>query len=179
MFYLLSVQGQNRTGIVADVTRLLYESQINILDSSMTTLRSEFAMMLVISLPENASKKEFSEELNRLSNQGLSAFLRPLSESEACHSNAEAISNYSLSVIGQDRTGIIHHFSRLVAGLGANIIDLNTRLMDQTEPPLYAMILELYVPENISKAELDSSIQTVAAQLEVDAHCHMIASIEI
>ena len=179
MFYLLSIQGQNRTGIVSDVTLLLYQNQVNILDSSMTTLRSEFAMMLVIALPEAISLESFSLQIQGLEDQHLSAFLRPLSEAEACHSSAESISNYSLSVIGQDRTGIIYHFSELLSDLGINITDVNTRLMDASEPALYAMQLELCVPEALSGSQLDVAIQGVAKVLDVDAHCYTIASIEI
>jgi len=178
MFYLLSIQGQNRTGIVSDVTRLLYENQVNILDSSMTTLRSEFAMMLVVSLPLSLTQSFFSEQLQTLEHQNLSVFLKPLSEVEACYKPG-LVSNYSLSVIGQDRTGIIYHFSQALSNLGADITDVNTRLLDVSEPPLYTMILELMVPKNIEEEELGQEIKYVAEKLDVDAHFHQIASIEI
>ena len=188
MFYLLSIQGQNRTGMVAEVTALLFDKQVNILDSSMTTLRSEFAMMLVIALPESLDSESFQSEVRGLETQGFCVVLRPLSEAEACHSSAEAVSDYSLSVVGRDRTGLVYHFSKLLADHGANITDLNTRLMDASEPPLYAMIMEVHLPEasrangavdDFAVDDLKQSVLQLGAELGVDAHVHYIESVEI
>lgn len=53
MYYcLLSAQGPNRAGLVSEISGLLHQAQVNIMDSSMTTLRGEFVMMLLLEIPE-------------------------------------------------------------------------------------------------------------------------------
>lgn len=178
-YALFSLQGPNQTGIVAQVTRLLYERDMNIMDSSMTTLRSEFAMMLVLELPADFNQGAFEQDCQGLAQQGLSCSLSPLSAESARHSSAEMVPNYSLSVLGRDRTGIIYRFSELLAAFAVNITDVNTRLMDAQSPPLYAMILELHLPADVDLPALRKQIETVAADLEVDAHFHALESLEI
>ncbi|PIQ28289.1 hypothetical protein COW36_04355 [bacterium (Candidatus Blackallbacteria) CG17_big_fil_post_rev_8_21_14_2_50_48_46] len=174
-YQILAIQGQNKTGIVSRVTEVLYRHGINIMDSSMTTLRSEFTMMMVIETGEQASP--FENELMALNSESLSIFLRPLSEREACHGSSECIPNYSLSVLGRDQTGMIYRFSELMHAQGINITDVTTRLLDSRSPALYAMIIECYL--EAADAELNTKIQTLAQEMGVDARFHALDQIEI
>ena len=56
---MITVQGKNRVGIVSDVTQVLFEQNVNITDSNMTTLRSEFVMMLMAELPDDSDPMDF------------------------------------------------------------------------------------------------------------------------
>jgi glycine cleavage system transcriptional repressor len=49
---VISAVGKDRPGIVAGVSKVLFEAGCNLEDSSMTILEGEFAMILVVSLPE-------------------------------------------------------------------------------------------------------------------------------
>jgi len=59
----LSVLGSDRPGIVAAISKVFYQTGCNIADSSMTQLRGEFAMILMVELPAalsiEALKKAF------------------------------------------------------------------------------------------------------------------------
>lgn len=181
--YLINVQGPNRSGMVAEVTGLLYRQGVNVLDSSMSTLRGEFVMMLVVQLPEDLAAESFENLLNSLRSDGLSLSLRELSPSEAGQRSAESQPNYSLSVLGQDQTGMLYRFSELIAGYGANLTDVHTQLLDGSHsPPLYAMILELHLPahKQVQQAELlKVAISKLAAELDLDADLHPLESLEI
>jgi predicted amino acid-binding ACT domain protein len=177
--FLIAIQGQNRTGIVAEATGLLYRHGVNITDSFMTTLRSEFTMMMIVQLPEGLDFQTFENDLNALGNQALGVFLRPLLPSETLHGNAESVPNYSLSVLGRDQAGMIFKFSQRLAQQKVNITDVNTRLLDGSQPPLYAMIMETYVPPNLDLVALKQALQAVAAEMGVDAHFHPLEQLEI
>lgn len=174
---LLNILGPNRTGIVAEATRLLFELGVNISDSSMSTLRSEFAMMMVLQLPDALDLKAFENALQPLRNHGLSVYCKALSAEEA--SATEQRSNYALSVIGRDQTGLIYHFSEALAQLGGNISEVSTQALDRQHPPLYAMIFELYLPAEVQPQTVDQHCQQVAQQLGVDAHFHPLAGLDI
>lgn len=181
--YLINVQGPNRSGMVAEVTGLLYRQGVNLLDSSMSTLRGEFVMMLVVQLPEDLSTEAFENLMDSLRGDGLSLSLRELSASEAGQRSPESQPNYSLSVLGQDQTGMLHRFSELIASYGANLTDVHTQLLDGSHsPPLYAMILELHLPahKQAQQAELlKVAISKLAAELDLDADLHPLESLEI
>lgn len=181
--YLITVQGPNQTGMVAEVTGRLYRHAINVMDSAMSTLRGEFVIMLVVSLPEQLSSTQLESLLEPLQEEGMSVSLRALSASEAGQRSCESQPNYSLSVLGQDQTGMIYRFSELLAQHGANLTDVHTQLLDgRHDPPLYAMILELYLPEHrqAHQAELlKVAISQLAASMDLDADLHPLASIEI
>ena len=55
---VLTAVGQDRPGIVANVSKILYETDCNIEDSSMTILKGDFAMILIISLPKELNVTE-------------------------------------------------------------------------------------------------------------------------
>lgn len=177
--YLLAIQGQNRTGIVAEATGLLYRHGVNVTDSFMTTLRSEFTMMMVLQLPESQDLGLLEQDLAALGNHALGVFLRPLGAAEALQGNPESVPNYSLSVLGRDQTGMIFRFSDLLAQQKVNITDVNTRLLDGSQPPLYAMIMEVFVPPSFDLEPLQSSLQDVARNLGVDAHFHPLEQLAI
>lgn len=177
--YLLAIQGHNRTGIVAQVTGLLYRHGVNITDSSMTTLRSEFTMMMVTEVPATVDLPQFEQDIHSLNSSALSVFFRPLASAEAEHGDDASTPNHSLSVLGRDQTGMIFRFSEALAQHRVNITDVHTRLLDGKAPALYAMILELYVPEAAAVSDIGSAIQAVAQSLGVDAHFHPLAQIAL
>src|SRR5436189_4853897 len=54
---IITAVGPDRPGIVGELTAYLHASGGNILDSRMVNLRGEFAMMILIDLPESALAK--------------------------------------------------------------------------------------------------------------------------
>lgn len=177
--FLIAIQGQNRTGIVAEATGLLYRLGVNVTDSFMTTLRSEFTMMMIVQLPEDLDLQDFESALTALGNQQLGVFLRQLLPAETLHGSAECVPNFSLSVLGRDQAGMIFKFSQLLAQQNVNITDVNTRLLDGSQPPLYAMIMETFVPLSLDQVALKQALQAVALEMGVDAHFHPLEQLEI
>ena len=53
--FALAAIGKDRPGIVAAVSKVLYELGCNVEDSSMTMLRGNFAVMLVLAAPEGTT----------------------------------------------------------------------------------------------------------------------------
>ncbi|MBD5068681.1 MAG: ACT domain-containing protein [Lactobacillus sp.] len=63
---ILTVVGQDKVGIVAEVSRFLAEEQINILDISQTILDGYFTMMMAVMVPENSDIKQIATKLAEL-----------------------------------------------------------------------------------------------------------------
>jgi glycine cleavage system transcriptional repressor len=54
--YILTAFGKDRPGVVADVSRIIYEIGGNLEDSTMTRLLDEFAIILLFSVRDNVDE---------------------------------------------------------------------------------------------------------------------------
>lgn len=161
----VSVVGADRPGIVAAVTGVLYRHGFNLEDTSSTILRGHFAMMLVVAGPLPAA--------------GLEAELAPVAapldlvvsvrEITPEPSPPQPRHPYVASVYGADHPGIVHRVAAFLAEQGVNVTDLTTRLVGETETPLYMMLLELDLPEDVDANGLGRALEELAGELEVEA----------
>ncbi len=61
---VVSVMGKDKTGIIYNVTKVLYENNINILDISQTIMQDVFTMVMLVDV--NESKIEFKDLVEKL-----------------------------------------------------------------------------------------------------------------
>lgn len=175
-YCLLSAQGANRAGLVAEISGLLHQAQVNIMDSSMTTLRGEFVMMLLLEIPETSDRKDL--ETRGTSIQGLRLNWQSLSPEEALGPTQPEQPSHAISVIGPDQTGLVHHISKILAARQLNICNVETQLLSQGQPPRYAMVLEIQAADD-QLAELQTTLNDAGHQLGVDIHLHPLLFAEI
>ncbi|HEX5541097.1 MAG TPA: ACT domain-containing protein [Micromonospora sp.] len=153
----ITVIGQDRPGIVADVAQVLAGLGANLTDSTMTRLRGHFAMTLVCTGPTVA---EVESALSSLTTDSqLVATVRAVRPDAGA---APAGEHYLLSVHGADRLGIVAAVTRVVAEAGGNITDLTTRLAG----PLYVLVAEVDLPSG-SADEVSLRLAEVATNLDV------------
>ncbi len=164
--WIVTALGKDRPGIVAGVTKILYQLGCNLEDSAMTRLEGEFAVMLIFS----ASAKVGAERLRRafvlLERQGLAVHLKPLATSEARAPKGRGTA-FQISVYGADRPGIVYRVSEALAKAGANITDVHTHRSAGGGPSLYLLLLEVEVPPSRSESSLKALLQRIAKRLSV------------
>jgi glycine cleavage system transcriptional repressor len=158
--------GADRPGIVAAVTRVLYDTGCNVEDTSMTILRGHFAMTLIVAGDVAAPDLE-AALAPAARDLGLLLTVREVSP-EAAHAPARP---YVVSVYGADHPGIVSAVAGLLADLGVNIVDLTTRLVDQADP-LYAMVLDVDLPAGADLAGIADALAALARDLDVEASIH-------
>jgi glycine cleavage system transcriptional repressor len=158
----VTVLGDDRPGIVADVTGALADLHGNLEDSTMTLLRGHFAMVLLVHTGAGAEAVEAA--LHPLGADGsLVIIARVLGDSPQIEMSGPS---YALRVHGADRSGIVATITRVVARHGANIVDLSTRLVEG----LYVMMAELELPGETSAAGLQADLEGAAGELGVEVH---------
>ena len=176
--FALTAVGVDRPGIVAAVTGALLDLGVNLEDTSMTILRGQFAMMLVVDAPPSVTADSLRRALEPVrSALDLVFAVRALSdvadpEAPSPEAPSPEAPPYTAAVYGADHPGIVHGVSRLLASEGVNIVDLSTRVIGEPDRPVYAMFLELSVPPTVDPAELARRLEEVAADLGVDASIH-------
>ena len=63
---VITVLGRDRTGIIAEVSGLLYRENVNILDISQTILSDMFTMIMLVEIGEDARYDAVREKLLKL-----------------------------------------------------------------------------------------------------------------
>jgi glycine cleavage system transcriptional repressor len=165
--FALSAVGRDRPGIVAAVSEVLLRHGVNVEDSQMTILRGHFTMMLVVAAPDGADADRLRADLTATAEElGLETIL--LSPIEDLESAAEPAPSQIVTVYGADHPGILHAATSAIAALGVDITDLNTRLVGEDREPIYALLMEVALPEGVAQAELERVLADVARDEGVD-----------
>jgi glycine cleavage system transcriptional repressor len=163
----LAALGRDRPGIVASVSRALFDLGCNVEDSSMTLLRGNFAMMLVFECPDDVTAQRATEALRPACEEMGLTFSVLEVDDRATVPNPTHI----VTVYGADRPGILLRTAGVLADAGANITDLNSRLVG-TDEPVYALTLELEVPSGVDPDDLGRRLREVADEIGVDVVLH-------
>jgi glycine cleavage system transcriptional repressor len=167
--FIMTAFGKDRPGIVADVTKVIYESGCNLEDSTMTRLSDEFAMILLFTGREEGLEEKLSMECRRLEiEKGLSAFIRPIRPAEVKTEKKQSL--HALSVEGIDQAGIMYKVSRYLAQNTINIIDLRSKLSRSPESgeAFYTINMSVEIPEGTSLDKLQDGLAQIQDQLNVD-----------
>jgi len=166
--FAVSAVGRDRPGIVAAVARVLLERGLNVEDSQMTILCGHFTMMLVVSGPDELDEEPLRADLVRVGGElGLETL--SLADVEEIGASAEPSPSQVVTVYGPDHPGIVHAVAAALAEGGVNITDLNTRLVsEESEAPLYAMMMEVELPAGLTAEQLEESLDGVRREQGVE-----------
>ncbi len=168
-FFAVAAMGKDCPGVVASVSKALFDLDANIEDSSMTILRSEFAMILIVSTRQEVEASDFESHFKELtSKMGLFISIKGLGENEI-HSEKRYLGvPHMISVIGTDKPGIVYKVSELLASRGINITDLNTKVVLGDKTPVYTMILEVDIPEYLDITLLEKEFSSLEEEMAID-----------
>ena len=168
--FAVTAVGADRPGIVAAVTGAFADHGCNLEDSSMTILRGQFAMMLVVDAPAGVGAAELEAALaGPAADLDLVVTVRPAGEPPA---GEPGTAPWTVSVYGADHPGIVHGVTALLASRSVNIVDLSTRMIGTDEQPVYTMVLEVTLPLGGDAAELAAELEATGGELGVTCRLH-------
>ena len=167
--FIMTAFGKDRVGIVADVTRLLYENDCNLEDTTMSMLADEFTLSLLFSSQQADIEEQLAKECRRLEmEKEISAFVRPLQAQQ--EKTVKGYKTCTLHIEGLDQAGIVYKTSQFLADNQLNILRLNSTAMASPESgaTIYSMDIHIQVPEQVSLDEVEDRLASVADELHVD-----------
>lgn len=167
--YILSAFCKDRPGIVAAITKMLYELGCNLEDSTMTRMLNEFALILLFTSRAEGLQNQLEQACARLETEkGITAIIRPV-ESED-EQKPDGHINRTLSVTGVDQTGIVYKVSRYLADCNINIANLTSQrtISPESGTVIYSMELIVQIPDELSLKELENGISQVGEELSLD-----------
>ncbi len=136
-WFMLTLIGQDRPGIVAGLTRALFENGCNLGEASMVRLGGMFTIMMMV---ETESDRTELITLTRPMEASTGIRVHIDEIEGALHSHIEP--NYRFTVYGADQAGIVAETTETLARLRLNIINLETDVGGTDENPIYIMHIE-------------------------------------
>lgn len=171
--------GRDRVGIVAELADFLFKLGCNLLDSSMTLLRGEFALILMTTLPENLSVDDLRSGLLKLQDKlALNFSVRELAQEELQEQTNDSF-QFIMSVYGADKPGIVAGVTKELAQLKMNITDVQTKSVQQDKGEIFVMMLELSSVQELRAAELQERLTSFASKLGVDISVRELEVMEL
>jgi glycine cleavage system transcriptional repressor len=163
----ISAIGNDRTGLVYDLTRVVVDCGGNVLESRMTALGNEFAVLLLVSGNWHTMAK-LEDEINKLgAASGLTITTRRTEERPP----RTDMTSYSVDVLCLDQPGILHALAGFFASRGIDIGDISTRTYNaaHTGAPMFSLYMAVYLPARVQIATLREEFMDVCDQLNLDA----------
>jgi len=159
--------GSDRTGLVYDVTRVILDGGGNVLESRMTALGSEFAMLLLVS-GNWATLTKLETEFKKLSEaSGINVTVR---RTETRKLRPDALT-YSVDVVCLDQPGVVFNLAGFFSSRGIDISDVTTRSFAaaHTGAPMFAVQMVVHVPSRIHIAALREEFMELCDHMNLDA----------
>jgi glycine cleavage system transcriptional repressor len=165
---ILSVLGQDRPGIVAAISKILFQQNCNIENVSQTSLQSEFAGIFIVAMPAALSletlKNCLIDELQRLDMHVQIKSLQPQDPGDP----ATKFESFVITTKGPDRKGLVAGITEVIAAHGANITNLQAVFKGGEEPGDNIMIYEIDVPIHVEQKTLDHQLRQKAQELSLE-----------
>lgn len=176
---VLTGVGRDRVGIVAELAQVLFELGCNLLDSSMTLMRGEFALILMVELADGGSLVDLERELHALEEQlGMRIHVRELAPDELVESDSDEENHFIVSVYGADKPGIVARVTRELAARKLNITDVQTKSTGAASK-VFLMILEVSAEASVSVGDVKQQLKSIGEQLEVDISVQQLDVVEL
>jgi glycine cleavage system regulatory protein len=162
---VLTVIAPDKPGIVETLSQTISDHGANWLGSRMARLAGEFAGIVEVSAPEDATAK-LEAALVSLESQGLRVQIAQSTAGDA----ASAHRHLLLEVVGNDRPGIVREIAQTLAGRGVNLDELSTgcESAPMSGEVLFRATARLQVPESVTVEDLGEELEKIAADLMVD-----------
>lgn len=160
-WFMLTVIGVDRPGIVARITAALFAGGANLGEASMMRLGGNFTVMLMVQYPGTAAALYdlLREAADRLELQ------IHIDEIEG-RLHEHLVPDVRVTVHGADRAGLVAQVTGALAEAGLNILDLQSDVAGTADKPLYVMNIEGTAEQGIEKLRA-ALAQITPADVEV------------
>jgi len=161
------VLGPDRPGIIATISKVLFEQGCNLEDVSQTILQSEFMGIFIVSMKsEGIEGRVLSSLQAQLEPSGLFVHLRPV---EGSASEQQPISeSFIITTVGPDRPGLVAGITDVLACYKVNITNLKAVARGNRDGQNYVMIYEIDIPPATDYHALRTALFGRAQKLGLD-----------
>lgn len=164
---VISAIGTDRTGVVQDLSKAILSCGGNIEESRMTTLGSEFAMLLLVS-GNWATLNKLEKGLEKLEvSSGLKISIRQTNNKPSVGEYMP----YAVDIVALDQQGIVYNLADFFTARGIEIADVATKsyAAAHTGSPMFAVQMAINVPSKVHVSQLREEFLEICDRLNLDA----------
>jgi glycine cleavage system transcriptional repressor len=164
---VIAAIGEDRPGLVDELSGWILESGCNIADSRMTVLGGEFAVLLLAEGPWNSLAKLEDQQDQVQSRLGMTINLKRTEKKPP----QGAFLPYAVDVVALDHPGIVHNLASFFSQRKINIQDLATSSYSaaHTGTLMFSVHMTLDVPADTHIAGLREEFLDFCDRLNLDA----------
>ena len=164
---VFTLTGPDRIGIVEEVSRALLELGGNVGTSRMARLGGEFAILMLVSLPDG-SRADLEAAFAPLVAQGYKVTIGQTDAQVSAEHSAWLA--YEVRVSGADHEGIVHEVAAGLSRLGINIesAETSTAAAPISGAELFTMTAQVAVPPSLNETDWISALSTAGDESNVD-----------
>jgi len=154
MFYKtikLSLLGKNKTSLISNILKQIYNKQANILQSNMHRIGPNFCMNMTIEVPKDISLNDIYYKNCQIISQELNCTLK------------KDLYPLSISINMADQPGIIHDTTTLLSEIDAELVKFssNTKLSPYSNIKIFNFDILGNIPKNIHISDVFKYIQPI------------------
>ncbi len=162
---IISVFGPDRPGIIATVSRILFDRNCNIENVRQTILQSEFTGVFIAGIPEDLSPDALYIHLeDGLQPLNLRVFLKPLEQKPPDPAFADS-EPFIITTKGPDQKGLVAAITEIIADFGVNVANLQAIFEGGDDPDKNIMIYEVDIPKHTDQSSLRKDLGKKAEEL--------------
>ncbi|PLA75020.1 hypothetical protein CYQ88_03735 [Hydrogenovibrio sp. SC-1] len=161
---VISVLGEDSPGLVESLSKLVVAHQGDWVESRMASLAGQFAGILQVDLPID-QVQPFSQALEQAD-----FGLKVIFEAAVTDATQAPMKTYQLELVGQDRPGIIHKLSSVLAQLNVNVDELETEVVEasMSGEHLFKASIRIEVSAADGADAIADALEAIANELIVD-----------
>jgi glycine cleavage system transcriptional repressor len=164
----VSVMGDDRPGIVAGVSKVLFENACNIEALSQTVIMGQFAMIVVVSPLKGSKTEVLQKALEELAREmSLEIHVRLLNPEERLGFDPGEAESFVITVRGQDRPGLVYAITAILAEQGINITRLGAEVVPVGKQLEYIQIYEVDIPKQVDFSLIQRALREKGAEIGV------------
>lgn len=165
--FIISVLGKDRPGIIAAVTRVLFEKDFNIEDVSQTILQSEFSGIFIATGPDAISARQLTTSLeDATSHMQLHFYVKDLEARKFEWTTCDC-EPFVITTRGPDQKGLVAQVTAMLAAYNVNVTQLQAAFRGGDEPGRNIMIYEVDVPLDVDLGILRKALKSKGQELNL------------
>lgn len=164
---VLTAIGSDRPGVVNDLTQAVLDCGGNIEESRMSSLGSEFAMIVLVSGNWHALNKLEAAAEKLAQNSGLTVSIKKTEK----RTGTESSMPYLVDVVCIDQPGIVFNLANFFASRSIEIAEVATRRYSaaHTGAPMFAVQMTINLPSKLHVSQVRDEFLEICDQLNLDA----------
>ncbi|MBF0203048.1 MAG: amino acid-binding protein [Desulfamplus sp.] len=165
---VVTILGKDRPGIIASVSKSLYQMDCNLQNVNQMILQNQFAGFFIIDHPTHLTLEVIRQQLEKdLADQKLHIHA-DIAETKGNDNHETDEEIFLITTIGPDQKGLVSRFTEIIASYNVNVTKLTAIFKGGDEPTANIMSYQVAITPDTNQAGLFKSLRQKALELGLD-----------